>query len=155
MLSYPYEIEIVDDHMVEIVYPDFPLVSGFGPGAKRLLPHMERRLFRLIDAFVSAGLVVPRPGHGLRRSTLPEALALRVRTYWNLEAAGTPRPILASALGEGVSGLVRAAAARRGDEADAETRRAAAIALALRSAAGAQDGDIAPAPIPEPERLFA
>ncbi|MFN3259040.1 MAG: hypothetical protein ACE37J_00635 [Pikeienuella sp.] len=155
MLSYPYEIEIVDDQLIEIVYPDFPLISGFGPGAKRLLPHMERRLFGLVDAYISAGLVLPRPGRGLRRSALPEALALRARTYWNLEAAGTPRPILASVMGEGVSGLARAASARRGDEADAETRRAAAIALALRAAAGAQDGDIAPAPVPEPARLFA
>lgn len=135
MLSYPFEAREAEDETVEIFFTDFPFLSLLAPSVAQGLPRLERRLFRLIDAYVSAGLVVPEPSPGRSRSSLPGDLALKVRTYWNLEAAGTPREVLAGALGDGPAALADTAAGRGTEEPD--RRMAAILALAIRAATGA------------------
>lgn len=105
MLFYPYEVARVARDTVEVSFPQFPMLCAYSYDAETALRHVQKSLFALIDARISAGLPVPTPAEGEHVVALPPELTLRLSLHWEIMARGVRLSELALDLGLDIEGL--------------------------------------------------
>lgn len=105
MLFYPYEVARVARDTVEVSFPQFPMICAYSYDAETALRQVQKSLFTLIDARISAGLPVPAPTEGEHVVALPMELALRLSLHWEIMVRGVNLSELAQDLGLDLEGL--------------------------------------------------
>lgn len=99
MLFYPYEVVRVTHDTVEVSFPQFPMICAYSYNVETALRHVQKNLFSVIEARISAGLPVPTPTEGENAVALPPELALKLSLHWEIMARGLRLSELALDLG--------------------------------------------------------